>query len=123
MYLPTASTPPDPDFRETVQGGHALIVEHAPGHALVVQYGDCDFWFSCECGYKLPLPVRPDQSLTPSVERLLGHTSFSGYQLVPHCQCGERLGRPFLRDGLNVHLDPALERWEKHSMTVAAASV
>lgn len=121
MYLPTASTPPDADFRETVAGGHALIIEHAPGHALVVQYGDCEFWFSCQCGYRLPLSVRPDQPMLPSLERLLDHTTFTGYELVPHCQCGAQLGRTFLRDGLNVHLAPSMDRWEHHSMTEVAA--
>jgi hypothetical protein len=30
----------DPEFRETLAGGHALIVE----------YGDCEFLGSCQCG-------------------------------------------------------------------------
>jgi hypothetical protein len=30
----------DPDFPTTLQGGHALIVE----------YGDCEFLGSCQCG-------------------------------------------------------------------------
>lgn len=122
LYLPAPSTPPDTDFRETVPGGHALILEHAPDHALVIQYGDCEFWLSCQCDYRLPMPVRPNESLVKPVERLLGHTSYSGYPLAPHCQCGERLGRPFLRDGLNVHLGPVLDRWEQHSMSAAAMS-
>jgi hypothetical protein len=33
----------DPEFPTTLEGGHALIVE----------YGDCEFYGSCQCGKKL----------------------------------------------------------------------
>lgn len=52
---------PDPDFRETLAGGHALIVE----------YGDCELIGSCQCGRKLGRTT-PDASLDtfiPSWER------------------------------------------------------
>lgn len=45
-------TPPDPDFRETLAGGHALIVE----------YGDCEMHGSCQCGKSLGITT-PDASL------------------------------------------------------------
>ncbi|WP_042400013.1 hypothetical protein [Streptacidiphilus carbonis] len=123
LFLPKPSTPVDPDFRETLQGGHALVLEHAPGHALVIEYGDCEFWFSCQCSHRLPMPSRPSASFVAPMERLIGHTPDSGHPLVPHCQCGERLGRPFLADALNVHLDPALTRWEQHSMSLSTTGV
>ncbi len=34
------TNPPDTEFRETLAGGHALVVE----------YGDCEFHGSCQCG-------------------------------------------------------------------------
>lgn len=40
----------DPDFRETLSGGHALIV----------QYGDCEFIGNCQCGRSLGT-VTPDK--------------------------------------------------------------
>ncbi|WP_073946485.1 hypothetical protein [Streptomyces kebangsaanensis] len=44
--------PPDLEFRETLAGGHALIV----------QYGDCELIGSCQCGRALGR-IRPDRSL------------------------------------------------------------
>ncbi|MFD5632413.1 hypothetical protein [Streptomyces sp. NPDC127072] len=46
----TSSGLGDPEFPTTLTGGHALIVE----------YGDCEFYGSCQCGKKLGT-VRPDQ--------------------------------------------------------------
>lgn len=43
---------PDPDFRETLAGGHALIVE----------YGDCELHGSCQCGTRFGMTT-PDASL------------------------------------------------------------
>jgi hypothetical protein len=40
----------DPEFPTTLEGGHALIVE----------YGDCEFYGSCQCGKSLGM-VRPDK--------------------------------------------------------------
>lgn len=116
LYLPAPASPPDPEFRETVPGGHALILEYAPGHAVIIEYGDCEFWFSCQCGYRVPLPVRPDRPFVQSVDRVLSHTAFSGYPLVPHCQCGAGLGSKFLHSSLTAELGPILDRWEQHSM-------
>ncbi|MGW3025816.1 hypothetical protein [Streptomyces sp. NPDC001221] len=43
---------PDPDFRETLAGGHALVIE----------YGDCEIHASCQCGKRLGM-TSPDASL------------------------------------------------------------
>jgi hypothetical protein len=43
---------PDPDFRECLGGGHALVVE----------YGDCELIGSCQCGKPLGATT-PDASL------------------------------------------------------------
>lgn len=40
----------DPEFPTLLTGGHALIVE----------YGDCEFYGTCQCGKKLGM-VTPDQ--------------------------------------------------------------
>lgn len=40
----------DPEFPATLEGGHALIVE----------YGDCEFYGYCQCGKKLGR-VTPDK--------------------------------------------------------------
>lgn len=40
----------DPDFQTTLSGGHALIVE----------YGDCEFYGRCQCGKPLGM-VTPDR--------------------------------------------------------------
>lgn len=42
----------DTEFEATLHGGHALIVE----------YGDCELYGSCQCGQEL-LMVTPDKSL------------------------------------------------------------
>lgn len=39
-YREPRADPPDAEFRETLAGGHALVVE----------YGDCEFHGSCQCG-------------------------------------------------------------------------
>ncbi|MCX5229724.1 hypothetical protein [Streptomyces sp. NBC_00233] len=43
---------PNPDFQETLAGGHALIVE----------YGDCEMHGSCQCGKRFGITT-PDASL------------------------------------------------------------
>ncbi|MER7815590.1 hypothetical protein [Streptomyces sp. NPDC096153] len=43
---------PDPDFRESLPGGHALVVE----------FGDCEFHGSCQCGKPLGT-IRQNQSI------------------------------------------------------------
>jgi len=48
---------PDPDFRETLAGGHALIVE----------YGDCELHGSCQCGSRFGMTT-PDASLDTFVQ-------------------------------------------------------
>lgn len=47
----------DPDFRETLAGGHALIVE----------YGDCELIGSCQCGKPFGRTT-PDASLDTFVQ-------------------------------------------------------
>lgn len=44
--------PVDAEFRETLAGGHALVVE----------YGDCEFLGSCQCGRRLGR-VTPDKPI------------------------------------------------------------
>lgn len=40
----------DPEFPTTLEGGHALVIE----------YGDCEFYGYCQCGKALGM-VRPDK--------------------------------------------------------------
>lgn len=47
FHVPEA---PDTDFPETWQGGHAMIIE----------YGDCEFYASCQCGAPLGMAT-PDR--------------------------------------------------------------
>lgn len=50
-YAPAASLPKDDDdFATTWEGGHALIVE----------YGDCEFYGRCQCGKTFGM-VTPDR--------------------------------------------------------------
>lgn len=67
--------PPDKEFRETLAGGHALIV----------QCGDCEFLGSCQCGRRLGriTPDKPVNGLVALWERhtcteLTANTSPSG---------------------------------------------
>ncbi|MGW4850204.1 hypothetical protein ACWEPZ_03085 [Streptomyces sp. NPDC004288] len=53
---------PDPDFRETLAGGHALIVE----------YGDCELIGSCQCGKQLGV-FDPSKSLDHFASRWERH--------------------------------------------------
>ncbi|MBP5922135.1 MULTISPECIES: hypothetical protein [Streptomyces] len=55
---------PDPDFRETLGGGHALIVE----------YGDCEVHGTCQCG-KAFGTTTPDASLDTFVRPWEHHTN------------------------------------------------
>lgn len=54
---------PDPDFRETLGGGHALVVE----------YGDCELLGSCQCGRRFGITT-PDASLDTFVDPWERHT-------------------------------------------------
>lgn len=49
-YLPAGSVTDDEDFRTTWAGGHALVIE----------YGDCEFYGRCQCGKDFGM-VRPDR--------------------------------------------------------------
>ncbi|MFB7597213.1 hypothetical protein [Streptomyces sp. NPDC056160] len=53
--------PPDLEFPETLAGGHALVVE----------YGDCELHGSCQCGQRLGIvpPNRPIDGLAALWER------------------------------------------------------
>jgi hypothetical protein len=53
--------PPDTEFRETLAGGHALVVE----------YGDCELLGSCQCGRRLGriTPGKPLDALAVPWER------------------------------------------------------
>lgn len=55
---------PDPDSRETLAGGHALVVE----------YGDCEMRGSCQCGKHLG-QTTPDASLDTFVPVWERHTT------------------------------------------------
>lgn len=55
---------PDPDFRETLGGGHALVVEH----------GDCEMHASCQCGTRFGTTT-PDASLDTFVPAWEHHTN------------------------------------------------
>lgn len=54
---------PNPDFRETLAGGHALVIE----------YGDCEMHGSCQCGKRFGM-CRPDASLDTFVRPWERHT-------------------------------------------------
>ncbi|MFD5656971.1 hypothetical protein [Streptomyces hirsutus] len=53
--------PPDLEFRETLAGGHALVIE----------YGDCEVFGSCQCGRRLGVvpPAKPIDALAGLWER------------------------------------------------------
>ncbi|MDX3455093.1 hypothetical protein PV396_24650 [Streptomyces sp. ME02-8801-2C] len=55
---------PDPDFRETLGGGHALVVE----------YDDCEMHASCQCGSRFGITT-PDASLDTFVPAWEHHTN------------------------------------------------
>lgn len=55
---------PDPDFRETLGGGHALVVE----------FGDCEMHASCQCGTRFGITT-PDASLDTFVPAWEHHTN------------------------------------------------
>jgi hypothetical protein len=49
-YAPAASIPDDEDSVTTWEGGHALVIE----------YGDCEFYGRCQCGKDFGM-VTPDK--------------------------------------------------------------
>lgn len=51
-YAPAASLPDDEDFRTTWEGGHALVIE----------YGDCEMYGRCQCGERFGMAT-PDKPL------------------------------------------------------------
>jgi hypothetical protein len=55
---------PDPDFPETLAGGHALVI----------QYGDCELIGSCQCGRRFGTTT-PDASLDTFVQLWERHTN------------------------------------------------
>lgn len=57
------AAPPDEEFRETLAGGHALIVQH----------GGCEFLGSCQCGRALGR-ITPDKPLDGLVGLWERHT-------------------------------------------------
>ena len=64
------------EFPATWEGGHALIVE----------FGDCEFYGQCQCAVEGPTPnpkavfgmARPDQSLGPILEKWERHVMTLG---------------------------------------------
>ncbi|MFF3891345.1 hypothetical protein [Streptomyces sp. NPDC001914] len=63
-YREPQDADPDPDFLETLAGGHALIV----------QYGDCELHAACQCGRRLGM-CAPDASLDTFVPGWERHTN------------------------------------------------
>jgi len=116
LYLPRPASVPDPGFRETVQGGHALVLEYSPGHALVVEYGDCEFRMECQCGTVFVLGLTPDQPWTGHILRWLSHRSGPRAAVKPHCQCRAALPRLPRAFG-EAELNRLCDAWEHHTMT------
>jgi hypothetical protein len=118
LYLPLPADPPDPDMRETEVGGHALILEHAPGHALLIEYGDCEFYFTCQCGQRLATALRPDRPWLRVIAQWLAHCPpTSPPEIRPHCQCGKALLSPAAGATTEATLEDVARAWEKHTMT------
>jgi hypothetical protein len=116
LYLPEPSTPPDPEWRETLEGGHALIVEYTPGHALVIEYGDCEFYIHCECQKTFEYALRPNRPWLPVFMRWQTHCAGPARAVQAHCQCGRPLGSLPAGFGDNLVEDLA-GAWERHTMT------
>jgi len=119
-YLPLPSDPPDPDFRETVAGGHALVLEYATGHALVIEYGDAEFYLRCQCERNFTLlPLRPDQPWLPKIREWVAHCP-GGDRLVPvrlHCQCGVPIGSSPSPARMTREWEHVVSRsWERHTI-------
>jgi hypothetical protein len=118
FYLPKPADPPDPEFRETKVGGHALILEAMTGHALVIGYGDCEFLFECQCGMTMP-PLSPDQLDLRRLNAWVGHRERVNGEEQPkvaHCQCGTLFGStaPNTRDFTERWLHVVARAWERH---------
>lgn len=117
-YRPPAADPPDTEFRETLAGGHALVLEYAAGHALVVQYGDCAFDMACQCGYWITYGLRPDRPWTSELDRWVAHDAAGRRTVFAHCQCGVPLGSGTFTDVVSEQwTDAVCGNWEKHTMT------
>jgi hypothetical protein len=63
-YREPQDADPDPDFAETLAGGHALVV----------QYGDCELIGTCQCGRRFGTTT-PDASLDTFVDPWERHTN------------------------------------------------
>jgi hypothetical protein len=63
-YREPQDADPDPDFAETLAGGHALVV----------QYGDCELIGACQCGRRFGTTI-PDASLDTFVDPWERHTN------------------------------------------------
>jgi hypothetical protein len=118
LYLPAPADPPDPDFRETEAGGHALVLEHAPGHALLIEYGDCEFYFTCQDGIKMYPELRPDKPWLPAVAAWLAHCPPTlPPEIRSHCQCGAALESPVSGSTSEATLNQVSQAWERHTTT------
>jgi len=106
LYLPRPASVPDPGFRE----------EYSPGHALVVEYGDCEFRMECQCGTVFVLGLTPDQPWTGHILRWLSHRSGPRAAVKPHCQCRAALPRLPRAFG-EAELNRLCDAWEHHTMT------
>lgn len=120
LYLPAAEDPPDAECRETVEGGHALILGNIRDPSLVIEYGDCSFGMRCQCGHTVARDLRPDRSGDPPVAEWMAHVRGGVRGMLPHCQCGERLGDRITAPVTSALLDRIALAWEKHSMSLSA---
>jgi hypothetical protein len=121
LYTPPADNPPDAEFPETLAGGHALILGNVRDHSLVVEYGDCSFGFSCQCGKTVAYDVRPNRLWTDPVALWMHHVPGGVRGIMPHCQCGKLLGRQLAGPPTPALLERIGRAWEQHTMSLAAS--
>lgn len=115
LYLPAPASPPDADWRETIEGGHALIVESTPGHALVVEYSDCEFYIHCQCQKTFEFALQPNRRWLPAFMDWQAHCAVPAGAVHAHCQCGAVLASLPAGFGDNLVEDLAAA-WERHSL-------
>lgn len=122
-WTPAADDPPDIDFRETLDGGHALVLEYCTGHALMVEYGDESFSFTCQCGNRLAPHMRPDRPWADILRSWVEHAEAGARVVMAHCQCSVPFGTSSFAHELTERWSEAIVRiWEHHTMTELEAT-